>query len=219
MGPEGHTASLFPGTTGLRETEPVAAAYIEKLVAYRITFTPPTLTNSGGAPDAGCRQRQGGNSRRRSGSRSPRPTNIPFRASLPRTATPSGCSIRRQRPSSRTRHRGSDASWPTRSPSSKRARSATRSIYAGWYADKDKLTDILTSSLHDETARCTAILAALACKLKFPLTLGHMRAVIGGDYWYSALHASITSRRSAASSSFTGTTANGSTCSSRASRR
>lgn len=46
MGPEGHTASLFPGTTGLRETVPVAAAYIEKLVAYRITFTPPTLKNS-----------------------------------------------------------------------------------------------------------------------------------------------------------------------------
>ena len=46
MGPEGHTASLFPGTTGLRETTPVAAAYIEKLAAYRITFTPPLLTNS-----------------------------------------------------------------------------------------------------------------------------------------------------------------------------
>ena len=46
MGPEGHTASLFPGTTGLRETTPVAAAYIEKLAAYRITFTPTTLKNS-----------------------------------------------------------------------------------------------------------------------------------------------------------------------------
>ena len=46
MGPEGHTASLFPGTTGLRETAPVAAAYIEKLAAYRITFTPATLKNS-----------------------------------------------------------------------------------------------------------------------------------------------------------------------------
>ncbi len=46
MGPEGHTASLFPGTTGLRETAPVAAAYIEKLAAYRITFTPSTLKNS-----------------------------------------------------------------------------------------------------------------------------------------------------------------------------
>ncbi len=46
MGPEGHTASLFPGTTGLRETVPVAAAYVEKLAAYRITFTPPLLKNS-----------------------------------------------------------------------------------------------------------------------------------------------------------------------------
>ena len=46
MGPEGHTASLFPGTTGLRETVPAAAAYIEKLAAYRITFTPPVLKNS-----------------------------------------------------------------------------------------------------------------------------------------------------------------------------
>ena len=46
MGPEGHTASLFPGTTGLRETVPVAAAYVEKLAAYRITFTPPLLRNS-----------------------------------------------------------------------------------------------------------------------------------------------------------------------------
>lgn len=46
MGPEGHTASLFPGTTGLRETTPVAAAYIEKLATYRITFTPPLLQAS-----------------------------------------------------------------------------------------------------------------------------------------------------------------------------
>ena len=46
MGPEGHTASLFPGTTGLRETVPVAAAYVEKLAAYRITFSPPLLKNS-----------------------------------------------------------------------------------------------------------------------------------------------------------------------------
>ena len=46
MGDDGHTASLFPGTTGLRETAPVAAAYIEKLAAYRITFTPGTLKNS-----------------------------------------------------------------------------------------------------------------------------------------------------------------------------
>ena len=60
----------------------------------------------------------------------------------------------------------------------------TRSIYAGWYAEKDRLAEVLTSGQHDESARCTAILAALACKLEFPLTLGHMRAVVGGDYWY-----------------------------------
>ncbi len=46
MGPEGHTASIFPGTTGLRETKPVAAAYIEKVAMYRITFSPPLLTNA-----------------------------------------------------------------------------------------------------------------------------------------------------------------------------
>ncbi len=46
MGPEGHTASLFPGTTGLRETALVAAAYIEKLAAYRITFSPSLLRSS-----------------------------------------------------------------------------------------------------------------------------------------------------------------------------
>ena len=46
MGPEGHTASLFPGTTGLRETAPVASAFIEKVGAYRITFTPPVLRNA-----------------------------------------------------------------------------------------------------------------------------------------------------------------------------
>ena len=46
MGPEGHTASLFPGTTGLRETAPVASAFIEKVATYRITFTPPVLRNA-----------------------------------------------------------------------------------------------------------------------------------------------------------------------------
>ena len=46
MGPEGHTASIFPGTTPLRETKPVAAAFVEKLDTYRITFTPPLLTGA-----------------------------------------------------------------------------------------------------------------------------------------------------------------------------
>ena len=46
MGPEGHTASLFPGTTGLRETGLVASAFIEKVGTYRITFTPPLLRNA-----------------------------------------------------------------------------------------------------------------------------------------------------------------------------
>ena len=59
-----------------------------------------------------------------------------------------------------------------------------RSIYASSFAAKDKLTEILQSSQHDEIARCTAILATLACKLQFPLTLGHMRAAVGADYWY-----------------------------------
>lgn len=44
MGPDGHAASLFPGTTGLRETEKlVAAAWVDKLSTYRITFTLPLL--------------------------------------------------------------------------------------------------------------------------------------------------------------------------------
>lgn len=47
MGPDGHTASLFPGTTGLREREKlVAAAWVDKFSTYRITFTPPLLGNA-----------------------------------------------------------------------------------------------------------------------------------------------------------------------------
>ena len=47
MGPDGHTASLFPGTTGLREADKlVCAAWIDKLSTYRITFTPHLLTNA-----------------------------------------------------------------------------------------------------------------------------------------------------------------------------
>ena len=46
MGPEGHTASIFPGTTPLRETAPVVSVYVEKMSTYRVTFTPPLLQNA-----------------------------------------------------------------------------------------------------------------------------------------------------------------------------
>ena len=44
MGDDGHTASLFPGTPALAETERwVVGQYVEKLEAWRITLTPPLL--------------------------------------------------------------------------------------------------------------------------------------------------------------------------------
>jgi 6-phosphogluconolactonase len=47
MGPDGHTASLFPGTTALQErTRLVAANWVEKFSAYRITLTLPILNNA-----------------------------------------------------------------------------------------------------------------------------------------------------------------------------
>jgi 6-phosphogluconolactonase len=47
MGPDGHTASLFPGTDAVREqTRWVAAPWVEKLNAHRITLTPPVLNNA-----------------------------------------------------------------------------------------------------------------------------------------------------------------------------
>src|SRR5689334_1452883 len=47
VGEEGHTASLFPHSPALKETERlVVAPWVEKLKAYRITLTLPVL-NSG----------------------------------------------------------------------------------------------------------------------------------------------------------------------------
>jgi 6-phosphogluconolactonase len=44
MGPDGHTASLFPETAALRErSRLVVANWVEKLKTYRITFTLPVL--------------------------------------------------------------------------------------------------------------------------------------------------------------------------------
>jgi 6-phosphogluconolactonase len=47
MGPDGHTASLFPGTPALHERKRlVVAQWIEKLRTHRITLSPPVLNNS-----------------------------------------------------------------------------------------------------------------------------------------------------------------------------
>lgn len=47
MGPDGHSASLFPGTDVVLEQEKlVAALWVEKFRAHRITFTPPVLNNA-----------------------------------------------------------------------------------------------------------------------------------------------------------------------------
>ena len=46
MGPDGHTASLFPGTAALQEKDHVVVAnWVEKLNTFRITFTYPVLDN------------------------------------------------------------------------------------------------------------------------------------------------------------------------------
>lgn len=59
----------------------------------------------------------------------------------------------------------------------------TRSVYSNWYADRGRLFDVLANPHFDETARCTVILAAFASQLRFPLTIGQMRDVVGEDYW------------------------------------
>lgn len=44
MGPDGHTASLFPGTEGLKEkSRLVIANWVEKLKTHRLSFTLPIL--------------------------------------------------------------------------------------------------------------------------------------------------------------------------------
>ncbi len=44
MGPDGHTASLFPGTAALQEKSRIAVAnWVEKLKTHRITLTLPVL--------------------------------------------------------------------------------------------------------------------------------------------------------------------------------
>ena len=46
LGPDGHTASIFPGSEVLHETKRlVAAPWVEKLKTYRITMTLPLLNN------------------------------------------------------------------------------------------------------------------------------------------------------------------------------
>ena len=47
MGPDGHTASLFPGTAALNENSRwVVANRVEKLNTWRITFTFPLINHA-----------------------------------------------------------------------------------------------------------------------------------------------------------------------------
>jgi 6-phosphogluconolactonase len=47
LGPDGHTASLFPGSEGLKEmSKLVISNWVEKFKTYRISFTYPVLDNA-----------------------------------------------------------------------------------------------------------------------------------------------------------------------------
>src|SRR5262249_40081509 len=47
MGPDGHTASLFPGTMALCANDRIAVAnYVDKLQSWRITLTADTINNA-----------------------------------------------------------------------------------------------------------------------------------------------------------------------------
>jgi len=47
LGPDGHVASLFPGTAALEEKKRlVVANWVAKLKAYRVTFTYPVINHS-----------------------------------------------------------------------------------------------------------------------------------------------------------------------------
>lgn len=48
MGTDGHTASLFPETTALKEDRKIVVEnYVPKFDTFRLTFTFPTITNAG----------------------------------------------------------------------------------------------------------------------------------------------------------------------------